>query len=281
MTAAKSRARAVTSTSAWLLCGGATPMETRLSASETMSPFAKPSAITPMAPHMAGGKVPTMPKSMNPTLASPPSSSSSSSSSKKLPPCTSAWKKSHLRTDTHHTVNAPTRADSPLLGALGSSLSIISSPLPSRASFLSSLFFPPPLSPLFSSSALSRGAPRRRVMVSTLSEQSSWMGCGQVARWVSSSSSRNWRNTRSLSASVRRSNSPTMELRRSEAMLATDSLEASGARASTKLAATVRSARSVRRVASTPGLRTLSTTSRAVALLPPSPSSTLLFNTAV
>ena len=47
-------------------------------------------------------------------------------------------------------------------------------------------------------------------MVSTLSEQSSWMGCGQVARWVSSSSSRNWRNTRSLSASVRRSNSPTL-----------------------------------------------------------------------
>mmetsp|Transcript_20901 Transcript_20901/g.70173 ORF Transcript_20901/g.70173 Transcript_20901/m.70173 type:complete len:213 (-) Transcript_20901:271-909(-) len=106
-----------------------------------------------------------------------------------------------------------------------------------------------------------RGTPWRRVMVSTRAPEADSTGTGQVATPVRPAVSRKAPNSRKCLASCRKSSSPSMVSLRSLAMLARESRERSGARASRRREATLRKPRSALSTSAVPGFCTLITTS--------------------
>mmetsp|Transcript_51648 Transcript_51648/g.136426 ORF Transcript_51648/g.136426 Transcript_51648/m.136426 type:complete len:235 (+) Transcript_51648:304-1008(+) len=156
------------------------PMAMRARAIDLASLAMKPIPRASTASQIFGGTRPTMPKSMKPTRPS--------SSTRRLPACTSAWKNSHFCTDRAHVLSAATRVIS------GSSVYCL---MPSRST---------------------KGTPRSRDMVRTFLEVNSEKGTGTVATLSSPLSSMNLRKTTRFRASSSKSSSPSIEVRRSEAM---------------------------------------------------------------
>mmetsp|Transcript_71943 Transcript_71943/g.233864 ORF Transcript_71943/g.233864 Transcript_71943/m.233864 type:complete len:252 (-) Transcript_71943:906-1661(-) len=147
-------------------------------------PFASPTANATLSistpAETFGGSRPTMPKSKNPTRPS--------SKTRRLPACKSAWKKSHLWTESDQTFSAATRV------ASGSAAYLR---MPSKSTI---------------------ATPRRRSMVKTFFDENSLYGFGATATESKPLSTRKARKTSRLSSSAVKSNSPSIEIRRSDTM---------------------------------------------------------------
>mmetsp|Transcript_2004 Transcript_2004/g.3909 ORF Transcript_2004/g.3909 Transcript_2004/m.3909 type:complete len:281 (-) Transcript_2004:707-1549(-) len=197
------------------------PIMTKAPAIPSESPSAKARVSSCKASHILGGIVPTMPKSINPTLPSLRTS--------RLPAWTSAWKKSFAMTERVHAFNADTSV------ASGSDEYFR---MPSRST---------------------RGTPSRYSIVNTLvlDAESTTSGHVTVVIWLES---RKFLNFFKLEASLVKSSSPIIASLRSSTMPARGTPVSDGLRYSTTLAAAKINPRSAESAASTPGLRTLTAT---------------------
>mmetsp|Transcript_24326 Transcript_24326/g.66336 ORF Transcript_24326/g.66336 Transcript_24326/m.66336 type:complete len:327 (+) Transcript_24326:127-1107(+) len=203
------------------------PMEIKARAMPFASFVASAVFRSSMATDMAGGRRPTMPKSRKPTRPS--------STTKRFPAWTSAWKNSHRCTESAQTFRAATSV------ASGSAEYCL---MPSKST---------------------RGTPRSRSMVNTLREDAPGNGRGATAAPSRPFSTRKSRNVSKFCCSCRKSNSPSIDVRKSDAMSAKEPrLLSSGLMNSKIRDARYTKPRSVCNTSSIPGFCTFTTTSSPV-----------------
>mmetsp|Transcript_8098 Transcript_8098/g.15916 ORF Transcript_8098/g.15916 Transcript_8098/m.15916 type:complete len:244 (-) Transcript_8098:728-1459(-) len=198
------------------------PIITNAPAIPSEFPSANARVSSCRASHILGGMVPTMPKSMKPTLPS--------LRTRRFPACTSAWKKSFAMTESVHAFRADTSV------ASGSDEYFR---MPSRST---------------------RGTPSRYSIVNTLVLEAESTTSGHVTDviWLES---RKFLNFFRFDASFLKSSSPIIASLKSSTMPARDTPVSDGFRYSTTFAAAKINPRSAESAASTPGLRTLTATS--------------------